>query len=134
MKNCTYCGRENADEAMHCVECGTESVAERPAREPRDYKWLKVPCICVGGAIFVVLLYLLSFGPVMSYTGTVISKTTATYTNGFAAQGATAITITYPMWVATIYHPLFALSSRGDDDVFSELYWQYLHLWEKSVP
>ena len=30
MKNCTYCGRENADEANFCLECGTEFTAEEP--------------------------------------------------------------------------------------------------------
>ena len=24
MKTCTYCGRENGDEALRCMECGTE--------------------------------------------------------------------------------------------------------------
>jgi uncharacterized RDD family membrane protein YckC len=31
VKNCSYCGRENTDEAVHCKECGTEFAAEPPA-------------------------------------------------------------------------------------------------------
>lgn len=35
MKACSYCGRENEDEASRCVECGTEfpSGAAQPAPE-----------------------------------------------------------------------------------------------------
>ena len=32
MKRCSYCGRENADDAFHCRECGTEF--ERPSEPP----------------------------------------------------------------------------------------------------
>lgn len=33
MKSCSYCGRENADEAVYCSECGTEF---EPATEPAN--------------------------------------------------------------------------------------------------
>ena len=33
MKNCSYCGRENTDEALHCNECGTEFEREVMASE-----------------------------------------------------------------------------------------------------
>ena|SRR6185369_1894602 len=29
MKTCSYCGRENEDDAPHCRECGTEIVVAR---------------------------------------------------------------------------------------------------------
>jgi hypothetical protein len=35
MKNCAYCGRENADETTHCRECGTsEFVVSAPLTSP----------------------------------------------------------------------------------------------------
>lgn len=36
MKKCAYCGRDSADEAVNCHECGTEfeSPAEPPRPEP----------------------------------------------------------------------------------------------------
>lgn len=30
MKKCAYCGRENPDDAVHCLECGTEFVQPSP--------------------------------------------------------------------------------------------------------
>jgi hypothetical protein len=38
MKKCSYCGRENADEATHCRECGTEFAVEIPPKIPTDAK------------------------------------------------------------------------------------------------
>jgi len=32
MKQCSYCGRDNADDALFCRECGTE--LERPSEPP----------------------------------------------------------------------------------------------------
>ena len=32
MKKCTYCGRENDDEAVHCSECGIEFVQTSPTQ------------------------------------------------------------------------------------------------------
>ena len=34
MKLCTYCGRENAEQATHCGECGTSFVAELAGASP----------------------------------------------------------------------------------------------------
>jgi hypothetical protein len=34
MKTCTYCGRENNDEALRCSECGTELVVDHAATAP----------------------------------------------------------------------------------------------------
>ncbi|HEV2208885.1 MAG TPA: hypothetical protein VG167_08920 [Verrucomicrobiae bacterium] len=33
MKTCTYCGRENENQAIRCRECGTEFVAAQPVAE-----------------------------------------------------------------------------------------------------
>jgi hypothetical protein len=36
MRKCSYCGHENADEATHCHECGTEFIAEVPPTIPSN--------------------------------------------------------------------------------------------------
>jgi Putative prokaryotic signal transducing protein len=36
MKKCSYCGRENSDEASHCFECGTEFDPIAPPPPPRQ--------------------------------------------------------------------------------------------------
>jgi hypothetical protein len=36
MKKCTYCGRENEDNAVHCSECATEFVQPSPAPPPPE--------------------------------------------------------------------------------------------------
>ena len=33
MKTCTYCGRENEDQATKCLECGTEFVPDSASTE-----------------------------------------------------------------------------------------------------
>ncbi len=33
MKRCSYCGRENDDAAVRCVECGTDYPIEREQEE-----------------------------------------------------------------------------------------------------
>src|SRR6516225_816592 len=41
MKACDYCGRENADDARHCLECGTpfgnQAEPEQSEPEPRVF-------------------------------------------------------------------------------------------------
>jgi hypothetical protein len=36
MKKCSYCGRDNTDEALHCKECGTEFDREATASESNN--------------------------------------------------------------------------------------------------
>ena len=38
MKKCSYCGRDNADEAVNCHECGTEFEREAKDSESADQK------------------------------------------------------------------------------------------------
>jgi hypothetical protein len=42
MKTCSYCGRENSDEAVRCMECGTEIVAQSPVSPPKAEPWDRV--------------------------------------------------------------------------------------------
>src|SRR5580765_5042077 len=34
MKKCTYCGRENQDDAFHCSGCGTNEFKPGPGAQP----------------------------------------------------------------------------------------------------
>jgi Putative prokaryotic signal transducing protein/zinc-ribbon domain len=36
MKKCTYCGKENSDEALHCSECGTEFKSPTSVDTPAE--------------------------------------------------------------------------------------------------
>ena len=120
MKKCSYCGRENSDEAVHYRECGTPfpeppAVAE-PAR-PRDRTWLDWLAYMLrfaGTIVFIGVLYLLSFGPVASYCGTKTAFTPPPATlavNGAATVAATAYTVRYPAWVGVVYRPVFLMLS-----------------------
>jgi hypothetical protein len=133
MKKCAYCGRESADEAGYCRECGTEFVAPPDPKEPiqpRDpfwAEWLGVALRAVGIGLAVGLLYLLSFGPVERYCGRTISPNPAptTFTvNGQTAVRTTVRTVRYPPWVGVVYRPAFML--RGN-----HLYGGYLQWWEE---
>jgi len=139
VKKCSYCGRENSDEAVRCRECGTElavpSVAATPAR-PRDDTWLawlayrlRVP----GTIVIIGLLYLLSFGPVERYccARTITPPPlTALASSGSVSAPSMAYTIRYPAWVRVIYYPAFLMLS-GDGG--NGLYGRYLQWWE-NVP
>ena len=128
MKNCAYCGHKNTDEATHCAQCGTELVADPAQAEPskpHDLSGVKAFFRYVILAFLVVLVYLLSFGPVTRYSARVISQTTTTNANGFVTQRA----VQYPRWVGIMYYPAFRLTGRGDG-IFSVLYWRYLEWWE----
>ena len=41
MKTCAYCGRENAEAATHCVECGTEEFSPAGAPPPKRAGFLE---------------------------------------------------------------------------------------------
>ena len=67
MKNCSYCGRENADEATKCRECGTEFTIQAadapaepmddPARAAANKRILWGAAWCLGGILVTVLSY-----------------------------------------------------------------------------
>jgi len=124
MRTCRYCGRENADQAVHCPGCGTElafAPVNQKAQKSRDWTWIKVAFRWVGAGIFVAILYFLSLGPVTRYFVT-ISQSSAPTPNGFILQR----TLRCPRWVAIVYTPAFAL--RG----ISQLYDRYLDWWENQ--
>jgi hypothetical protein len=70
MKPCAYCGRENQDEATHCVECGTaEFVPATPPVPPEKFGPMisrQTKAVCLGAAI--VLFVILFVGPRMGLT------------------------------------------------------------------
>jgi hypothetical protein len=136
VKKCSYCGRENTDEAVHCRECGTElavpSVAARPA-QPRDGNWLAWLAYMLrftGTIVLIGLLYLLSFGPVERYccARTITPPPlTALASGGSVPAPSMAYTIRYPAWVRVVYYPAFLMLS-GDGG--NGLYGRYLQWWE----
>jgi len=73
------------------------------------------------GALVVLLIYLLSLGPVQRCTGKVISYTTTPTANGFLGQRV----VSYPRWVGVVYAPAFWLRQSGPWD----LYDSYLEWW-----
>jgi hypothetical protein len=70
MKNCTYCGRENSDDAPTCKECGTEFFSASgdaqisQAREPETpraaahNRMVSGALWCVGGIVVTVFSYM----------------------------------------------------------------------------
>ena len=137
MKKCSYCGRENSDEAVHCRECGTEfvvpSVEAEPA-QPRDgtwLEWLAYVLRLTGTILLLGFLYLLSLGPVGHFFGTVTTTSSppATFgTNGQATVVTSVRTVRYPGWVRVVYYPAFVMMSGS---VGNSLYGRYLMWWDK---
>ena len=130
MKPCSYCGRENQDEASSCRECGTEFVVLTLDAEPVErlpFGWLRFALRCFGLFVAIVCFYLLSLGPVTRYFCT---TTRTPVVAGPTATGATmvqTVSRTYPGWVGIVYNPAFALQYGGG---FGSLYSRYLEWWE----
>ena len=99
MKKCASCGRENADEAEHCAECGTAfpaPQADAPRRTRRDWTWVEwlAFCLrCLGITFALGVVYLLSLGPVERYVVRVTSRTSTTTTNAVTHQTMITTTI-----------------------------------------
>jgi hypothetical protein len=130
MKPCSYCGRENQDEAISCRECGTELVAPtstaKPA-EPDPIGWLRHALRCFGLSIAIACFYLLSLGPVTRYFGTTTRAPAVTTPTSTGATIVTTVTRSYPGWVVLIYYPAFALERS---DALGDVYAAYLNWWE----
>jgi hypothetical protein len=61
MKPCGYCGRENDDTAMRCMECGTPFTAEAPGKFSIN-KLLKVGAwICLLFGIYIAGVVVMIF-------------------------------------------------------------------------
>src|SRR5882672_7905903 len=60
MKPCAYCGRENQDEATHCLECGTgEFVPATPPAPPEKFGPMisrRTKVVCLGAVIVLFLI------------------------------------------------------------------------------
>ena len=131
VKLCSYCGRENADEATHCSACATEFISEPAGLKPslpRERTGVKAALAYLLGAFLLVALYFLSFGPVMRFCATLVSRTTTTTASGFTHQ----VTISCPRWVYVVYYPAFALRDSGEDG-FAGLYRRYIEWWEQRI-
>jgi zinc-ribbon domain len=133
MKSCTYCGRENEDGITFCQECGTEivaPVAKQPSRKPVDWTGLKYAVFGVGALFVVAVLYLLSLGPVVRWTGSqAVPVPVVTVTNGIS-QTLYATTM-YPAWVDVAYYPALELLASDGGGGLGELYSRYIRWWEK---
>ena len=132
MKKCSYCGRENAEEATHCPECGTELAppvdqGPTPCRNRTWLEWLG-PGLCWAALLWGIgLAYLLSFGPVNRYCGRTLSQTATPVTvatNGYSAVLTSVRTVSYPGWVGVVYRPVLRLRGNG-------FYARYLEWWEE---
>ena len=137
MKTCAYCGREEAEEAVRCSGCGTEftnelATEERPNNDPaasaragHDWDWLKSASVYLGAAVGLMLLYLLSLGPVLRYCAQVTSTSTTTPTGM-----RTAVTMKLPKWTGVVYEPAwFVVRSTP----FGEAYHNYLEWWQPAL-
>jgi hypothetical protein len=133
MKSCTYCGLENEDENTFCQECGTEIVvpmAKRPSKKSLDWMGLKYAVLGAGALFVVAVLYLLSLGPVVRWTGTqAIPVPLVTVTNGNSFT--TSFVTSYPAWVDVVYYPALELLASGGGGNLGELYIRYIQWWEK---
>jgi hypothetical protein len=121
MTICGYCGRENAEAAQTCHECGSALAAELPApAKPLPWKALR-KAGWFGALLFaVVLIYFLSFGPVTRY----FTEVTRTQESGETLH----VTYRYPNWVYQLYYPAHWLSLTQWGHL---TYGKYLRWWER---
>lgn len=134
MKSCTYCGRENEDGITFCQECGTEivaPVAKQPSRKPLSWTGIKYAVLATGTLFVVAVLYLLSFGPVVRWTGTQATPVPQVAVTNRTSY-STSYIISYPVWVGVVYYPAFELLASGGGGDLGELYSRYVQWWEKA--
>src|ERR1043166_1320180 len=131
MNSCSYCGRQNPEEAIFCRECGTQIVEKekpKPA-QPRNLTGLK-NFLKYGALLFaLILFYLLSLGPVTRFCAkrTVIRMPgTMMITTNSTAVATMTVTTTLPPWLGRAYMPAFQMSSVPG---VGEIYFRYLELW-----
>ena len=125
MKICGYCGRENQDTAQVCHECGSALAEELLApTKPLSWKAFRRGGRFAALLFAVVLIYLLSFGPVIRY----FSKVTRTQTEVDEDTCLMHVTYQYPHWVSLLYHPAHSLSLTEWGHL---TYGRYLRWWER---
>src|SRR5437868_2849234 len=147
MKSCDYCGRDNEESAVYCLNCGTEfRQATEPSSPTPDLTglkgYLRYALISGGTILLIACLYLLSLGPVVRYCCT--WKTFAAPTNTVSgvytnSSGATVVTqlrtvqsVKYPAWVGIVYRPVLGSYRGGQITGLPLLYHRYLIWWEPS--
>jgi hypothetical protein len=126
MKESDCSGRQNSDESDRSSESRTvltKPSAKKPADQTQSRAWTEWFWLFVryfGTAVILVLLYLLTYGPVDHYyNDKVITQVTGPNT--------AIITIPLrPQWIETLYRPAFYLRMRSD------LYDRYISLWNRE--
>jgi hypothetical protein len=114
---------------MHCRECGSELTISSQEANPvqaRDWTWTEGVGIALryaGWMLMIGLVYLLSFGPVSRYCGTVTSRNSTSATPNGKAVVRTTI-VRYPAWVGVVYYPALLLASTRDN-----VYGRYVEWW-----
>jgi hypothetical protein len=121
MKICGYCGRENAETAQTCHECGSRLTEEVfPPSKPFPWKALRRASWFAAFLFVVVLIYFLSFGPVTRYFTAVTRKQ--------EIGESLHVTYRYPNWVYQFYYPAHWLSLTQWGHL---TYGKYLRWWER---
>jgi hypothetical protein len=139
VKPCSYCGRENEDTATHCGGCGTEFAAAADETKPGRLivpRGLRTFLTIVGVMFLGITLYLLSFGPVLRWTGRIMTTPPPAALTAISTNGTTIVSVTtmsFPLWVGVVYHPAHSLM-LGNAGTFSDLYNRYIEWWQKKSP
>lgn len=92
-------------------------------------KWLKYSLRYIAVIAFIVILYVLSFGPVRRYCGTVTyqdATPTTNTVNGATIIRTSLIRMRYSHLVSVVYRPLFSLTSDGKQIGVVGLYGRYI--------
>jgi hypothetical protein len=134
MKSCPYCGKENGDDRIFCLECGTqfpEPSANQPSKKPYGLAGIKSALLVAVTISAVFALYLLSFGPVNRWCSVrTPAPPPVTLTNQSTTILVVSSTVSYPSWVGVVYYPALHLLSAGRGDGLGALYAHYLSWWE----
>ena len=134
MKTCSYCGQETADEVVNCPGCGTQFVAPPDEGKPRgswDWSWMRPVCAYVGAGIVSLLLYLLSFGPVLRCSTVVISQSSWSNATNYTVQR----TVRLPGWVQIVYYPAVSLTfGAWANAEFVRPCQSYIEWWQPQPP
>ena len=141
MKKCSYCGIECPDESIVCP------VDQRPLIDPtlnlnpvenHNSTWLRYsrPALRFVALILIgCFLYLLSFGPVCHFCGTMDYRNSMRPIITFDGAIITPrgiIDVRYPTWVKTLYYPALQMAFGRDSVGFYARYIQWWTPWPKN--